>query len=105
MFMTVLPNQLPGMGGRCFLSVLYYLIVSGILADVAGRTLAPDTDYLSVFRLAGTVAWLAYGFSRIPESIWSGLPWSQQVKGLIDALVYAMLTAGAFGWLWPRLTQ
>ena len=102
MFMTVLPNQLPAMGGKMFQSALFYLVVSALVAYIAGRALAPEAPYLTVFRLAGTTAWLAYGFARIPQSIWFGLPWSQQVKQLIDATIYALLTAGAFGWLWPR---
>ena len=101
-FLTVLPNQPPPMGKAMVLSVLYYLVVSGIVAYLAGRTLAVGAEYLTVFRVAGTVAWLAYGFGSIPQSIWFGRPWSQQVKQLIDALVYALLTAGCFGWLWPR---
>jgi len=24
------------------------------------------------------------------------------IKEMIDGLVYALLTAGTFGWLWPR---
>jgi len=45
---------------------------------------------------------LAYGFGSIPESIWFGRPWGNQLKTLIDGLCYGLLTAGVFGWLWPR---
>ena len=24
------------------------------------------------------------------------------IKGTVDGLIYALLTAGTFGWLWPR---
>ena len=72
------------------------------VAYVTGRTLAPEAEYLQVFRVAGTVAWLTYGWGRIMESVWFGLPWSQQVKQLFDAMLYALVTAGTFGWLWPR---
>ena len=65
-------------------------------------TLAPDADYLAVFRLTGTVAWLAYGTGIIPDAVWFGRPWSAVVKHLIDALAYGLLTGGVFGWLWPR---
>ena len=34
-------------------------------------------------------------------SIWYHTTWSFTVKELIDGLVYALLTAGVFGWLWP----
>ena len=101
-FMTVLPNRAPAMGKAMALSFVFYLVVSGMVAYLAGRSLSPGTDYLMVFRVAGTVAWLAYGWARIPQAIWFGLPWSQVIKQLFDGLVYGLLTAGAFGWLWPK---
>ena len=49
----------------------------------------------------GAVAWLDYGMALIPEAIWFGRSWPSVAKGVGDALIYALLTAGAFGWLWP----
>jgi hypothetical protein len=63
------------------------------------RTLAPDADYLTVFRVAGTVAFVANSFAVIPESIWFGRPWSMTLKNVVDALIYGLLTGGVFGWL------
>ncbi len=54
-----------------------------------------------MFRVTGTVAWLAYGTATVPDAIWFGRPWSGIAKGLLDALVFGLLTAGFFGWLWP----
>jgi hypothetical protein len=28
--------------------------------------------------------------------------WSMTIKEVVDGLVYGLLTAGTFGWLWPR---
>jgi len=28
--------------------------------------------------------------------------WGTTLKSVFDGLVYALFTAGAFGWLWPR---
>ncbi|MFO0984596.1 MAG: hypothetical protein U1E76_23210 [Planctomycetota bacterium] len=81
---------------------VYSLLISFSVAYVASRTLAAGTDYLHVFRVAGTVAWLAYAGGTIPPAIWMGKPWSVAIKDLIDGLVYGLVTAGAFGWLWPR---
>ncbi len=100
-FITILPNRPPPMGRNMALTVAFYLVVSILVAYVASRTLDPGADYLSVFRLTGTVAWLAYGFAIIPDAIWFGRPWPSVAKVLADALVYALLTAGVFGWLWP----
>ena len=91
------------MGKQFVLWFLFSVIVGVVCAYVAGRTLAPGTDYLQVFRVTGTVAWVAYGFAYVQEGIWFGRPWSFVFKQLFDALLYALVTAGAFGWLWPAM--
>ncbi len=98
---TAWPNGQMNMGKSLVLSFIFYAVVSFVVAYLTSRTLAPGIDYLQVFRVAGTTAWLAYGFAVIPEAIWFGRPWSLVVKNLLDALLYALLTAGVFGWLWP----
>jgi hypothetical protein len=71
------------------------------VAYLTGRTLAPGTAYLSVFRIAGTVAFLGYVGAEAVNSIWRGQPLTTTLKNYFDGLVYALLTAGVFGWLWP----
>ena len=100
-FLTVVPSGVPTMGGKIMLSFVFYLVITMVVAYLVSRTLDPAADYLAVFRVTGTVAWLAYGTATVPDAIWFGRPWSGIVKGLADALVFALLTAGFFGWLWP----
>ena len=64
-------------------------------------TLESGASYLSVFRVTGTAAFMAYGFIGFQESIWFGLPGKVAFKHALDGLVYALLTAGIFAWLWP----
>ena len=80
----------------------YSVLVGVFVAYLAGRTLAPGTDYLAVFRFAGTVAFMSYGLSQIVNSIWMGQRWGPTIKHVLDGLLYSLVTAGAFGWLWPR---
>jgi hypothetical protein len=88
--------------GRALVSwFLFALAVSIFAAYVAGRTHAPGADYLSVFRFAGTAAFLAHGVGSWPESIWFGRPWKTTFKNTIDGAIYAVLVGGSFGWLWP----
>ena len=100
-FLTVLPRGVPAMGSKVVMSFVFYLFIGTVVAYMASRTLDPGEDYLAVFRVTGTVAWLAYGTATVPDAIWFGRPWSGIIKGLLDALVYGLLTAGLFGWLWP----
>jgi hypothetical protein len=100
--MTIFPTGRPAMPKLLVMWFAYCLIVSFFVAYLTGRTLAPGTHYLHVFRVAGTVAFMAYGLSQLSNSIWKGQPWSNTIKEVIDGLVYGLLTAGTFGWLWPR---
>jgi hypothetical protein len=95
------PNSF-SLGKSLTLYFVYALVVSTLVAYVSGVTLAPGTHYLHVFRVAGTAAIIAYAFRGIPDSIWYGKPWSVTFKELIDGVIYGLLTAGTFGWLWPH---
>ena len=91
----------PNMGKLLGLWFVYCLLVSLFCAYLAGRTLTAGADYLIVFRVVGTAAFMAYGLSQMVDSIWKGQIWSNTFKHIVDGLVYALLTAGVFGWLWP----
>jgi hypothetical protein len=45
---------------------------------------------------------MAYASAIVPNAIWWGRPWGVTWKEVIDGVAYGLLTAGAFGWLWPR---
>lgn len=100
--MTIFPSGPPAMPKFLGLWFVYCLIVSFFVAYLTGHTVAPGVRYLAVFRVAGTAAFLAYGIGNIPNAIWRGWPWSNVVKEVVDGLIYGLLTAGTFGWLWPR---
>lgn len=84
------------------LTLVYYIVVGIVVAYITGRTMAPGEEYFAVFRVAGTAAWLAYGFGGIPDSIWFARPWSSTIKTVVEALIYGLLTAGAFAGFWPE---
>jgi hypothetical protein len=98
-YVTMLPNGIPAMGSKFLGMIMYFLAIGIVCAYFVTRTLAPDADYLAVFRVAGTVAFVANGLGVIPESIWFGRPWSMTIKNIVDALIYGLLTGGIFGWL------
>jgi len=81
--------------------VVYTLIVSLLVAYLARASVAPGAAYLHVFQVVGASAWLAYAWQSPADSIWKGKPWVSTGRTLVDGLVYACLTAGAFAWLWP----
>jgi len=99
--MTVMPSGPPTMGRNLALWFLYCLAVSIFSAYITGRALTPGAEYLSVFRFAGATAFIGYAVALWQNSIWYRRAWSTTLKSTFDGLVYALLTAGFFGWLWP----
>ncbi|MFM1873954.1 MAG: hypothetical protein RL398_3376 [Planctomycetota bacterium] len=54
-----------------------------------------------VFRIATTIATLAYAFGGVTDSIWKGVRWSTTLKFVFDGVVYGLVTGATFAWLWP----
>lgn len=99
---TVTPSGPPNLGKFLGLWFLYCALVSFFAAYLASRTFPVGHDYLAVFRFVGTTTFLAFGVANISDSIWKGQPWSNTLRAVADGLLYALVTAGTFGWLWPR---
>ncbi|HCZ33246.1 MAG TPA: hypothetical protein DHV93_07190 [Holophagaceae bacterium] len=102
-FIMLSPNGAPNMGKALGMWFLYSLAVAFMAAYVASRTLGPGTHYLQVFRVVGAVSFLTYAGGSVQMGIWAGKPWRSVVKDLLDGLIYGLVSAGAFGWLWPKL--
>lgn len=100
--MTVLPSRPMGMGKPLALWFVYTVVVSFFAAYVTGRALGPGHVYLEVFRFAGATAFIGYSVALWQNSIWYGRSWGLTVKQTFDGLIYGLVTAGVFGWLWPR---
>ena len=100
--LTIMPPGMPAMGKALVLWFLYCLAVGVFVAYLAGRTLAPETEYRVIFRFASTTAFLAYAGALWQGVIWMGRSWTMTLRSTIDGFIYALLTAGAFGGFWPR---
>ena len=100
--MTVIPSG-PMKMGRYMTQWFIYLIVVGYFAAyVTYHALPNGASYRQVFRFAGVTSFLAYAGALWQMSIWYRRSWCTTIKTTIDGLIFAGLTAGTFGWLWPR---
>jgi hypothetical protein len=102
LMLTVMPNGPWSMGRNLVLWFLYSVVVGIFAAYIASRALPAGAEYLRVFQLAGATAFIAYAVALWQMSIWYRRAWSITIKATIDGLIYALLTAGTFGWLWPH---
>ncbi|MEW6073326.1 MAG: hypothetical protein AB1726_12140 [Planctomycetota bacterium] len=100
-FLSVIPNGPPAIGKNLIQWFVYCLVIGVFVAYVTGVALAPGADYLRVFRIAGNAAVLGYALGAVDDSIWKGTPWATTAKFVLDGIVYGLVTAGTFGWLWP----
>ncbi len=100
--MTVMPSGAFSMGRNLAMWFVYSLVVSLFAAYVTGRALPPGAPYMEVFRFAATTAFLGYALALWQMSIWYRRAWNHTIKATIDGLIYGLLTAGVFGWLWPK---
>ena len=92
----------PSMGKSLALWFVYCVVVSIFAAYISGRALTSSANYLQVFRFAGCVAFVGYALALWQDTIWFSRAWTTTLKSTIDGFIYGLLTAGTFGWLWPR---
>ncbi|MEQ8770792.1 MAG: hypothetical protein RIB60_09830 [Phycisphaerales bacterium] len=101
MSLNVYPSK-PNMGKNMALTFLVFLVACGVIGWVLSEALPAGTEYLRVFRVATACGVLAFVFGGLPNDIWFGKPTRWCVTGLIDAVIYALLAAGAFAAFWPE---
>lgn len=99
--LTVWPSRPPAMNKQLGQWFVFCVVISIFAAYLTGRTMAPGSEYMSVFRVSSTVAFLGYAGCEAVNAIWKGEPWGVTIKNIIDGFIYALLTAGAISGFWP----
>ncbi len=98
---TILPNGVPNLGKYLGTWFLWSLVIAAVAAFLASRLIPLDHAFArSAAKLVGAITFIAHGFGTVTESIWTGRPWSQSVKYLLDAALYAIGSGLVFLWLW-----
>jgi hypothetical protein len=100
--LTVMPPWSGSMASNLAQWFVYILVVGIFCAYIASRALPPGASYLHVFRFVGATAFIAYALALWQMSIWYRRAVSMSIKATFDGLIYGLVTAGVFGWLWPR---
>lgn len=101
--LQIMPER-PNMGKTLGLWFVNLLLITTFVAYLAGHAGLPaGAEYLSVFRVVGTAAFLAHCGNALTTIIWMAHPWHTLPGKLFDGIAYALLTAGTFAWLWPDL--
>jgi hypothetical protein len=101
-FLTIYPNGPVNLAKFLIQWFVFCLIVGIVVAYVAAHAAQPGATYRHVFGVVGTAAFLAYGVGGLSNGIWKGYPWRMVLLEAFDGLIYGLLTAGTFAWLWPH---
>jgi FtsH-binding integral membrane protein len=100
--MTVLPNGQFSMTRNLVLWFLY-LVVVGIFAAWVSRTaMDANAPQRGIFHYAVVTAFSGYVLALWQMTIWYRRSLSTTIKATVDGLIYALVTAAIFVWLWPR---
>lgn len=100
--LTIFPPGNMGMNKQLGMWFVFTMVVGLFAAYVASLAMPRGASYMGVFRMTSTVAFIGYGLAQWENSIWYHRSWGTTIRNNIDALVYGLLTGGAFGWLWPN---
>lgn len=98
-------NVWPGMADmkrNLILTFCLYLLIGFCVAYLGSVALSRGAEYMDVFRFIGTAAIMSYCLGFFGNTIWFNQPKRPFFNDLIDGIVYGLLTAGVFGWLWPK---
>jgi hypothetical protein len=100
--LVLMPRGPYNMGKSLGLWFGYCVLVSFFCAYVARVSgLREGAEYMTIMRVVATTAACAYVLGEIPSAIWKGESWGTVARFWFDGLLYALVTGGTFGWLWP----
>ena len=100
-FLTLKTPGDMGMGKSMASWVIYIVILQIFIAYLTGHARAAGADFAAVFQIAGAAGVLGFAGAVAPEAIWLGRQWSNVLKTMFDGVVYGLLSAAVFAWLWP----
>jgi len=101
---AVFDNGMPNMSKNLLQQVAFFIVGACLIAYCASLSLPNGAEYMTVFRSTAAIGFLAFGWANIPFSIWYGHPWSTTARYMLDAIIYALILAGVFAWLWPAVS-
>ncbi len=98
---TVRPSVAPTMGKPLVSWFIFTLVIAAIAATVAVDAFGIKGDSRSAAHLVGVVSFLVYAAGSFQMAIWMGKPWGSVGKDVLDSIIYAVISALTFWWLWP----
>ncbi len=101
--LAVMRSGAPSMGKPLVLWAIFCFLITFTAAYVARHSLAPGAPHMTVARVTAAVAFAGYGLGQLPNSVWAAIPWSNTLRSIVDAIIYAIVTGVIFAMTWPGM--
>jgi len=99
--MTVLPGGPMSMGKNLIGWFVYLLVVAAMVALLDAIVVQPGEHHHHVFHVTIIAAFLGYAAALWQMVIWYNRSIGTTLRSTIDGVVYALITAAVFSYLWP----
>lgn len=101
-FVTISPAGPPTMGKKLVQWFIYSLLIAAIAGCLTfGAYPAGNASAKAAGHMVGLISFLAYVGGSVQMGIWMGKPWGSVGKDALDGLIYGIVSALVFWWLWP----
>ena len=89
--------RVPNMAVNMIQTILYFLVTVFTIAYITSVACPAGTEFIKVFRIAGTIGVLTYASSGFLNRIWfKARHWTH----VLDGLVYGLVVGLIFGTMW-----
>lgn len=97
---TIQVFEMPNMGVNMAKTVVFFLITSAVIAYITYVACPPkaESQFMDVFRIAGTIGILVHASSGILNGIWFK---RKTLTDSIDGVVYGLVLGLIFAFFWP----
>ena len=100
--LTIRPSGTPNMGKALGMWFAYCLAVAALAGCIAISVIAVGkANGQGGGCLVGMISLLTYFGGSVQMAIWMGKPWSAVAKDLLDSVIFSIISALVFMWLWP----
>ncbi|MEZ5465468.1 MAG: hypothetical protein R3F22_09665 [Lysobacteraceae bacterium] len=100
-FLTVRPSGPVSMGKPLLQWFLLNIVVAAVGGMLAWQYVGPGGNGHAAGHLVGVLALGVYALGGFQEGIWMGRRWSSVLLHALDGVIYAIIVALVFMWLWP----
>ena len=89
---------MPNMASNMIRTILYFFVTIFTIAYITYVACPPGTDFVKVFRIAGTIGVLTYASSGVLNRVWFT---ERMWTNIIDGVIYGVVLGLIFAAMWP----